>query len=601
MNYQKHQSKKTLEDFLASFSKVHQIPRPNQLIVLSAMPDHPKILLQAPTGTGKTGLGYAFLKTHAKDGTGIYVCPSKTNADGVVQTYPEIKAMYGRNEYPCLYYKSEYKADEVPCSLLRQCPHRVDMLTGHTFEMGATPCPYFQAKFNSRHGKILIACTFSYFFFEALQRPEQVDALVVDEGHEWSNSMRRMLSYNITDTRLDEFWVLLGAIECLEEAKLIRDFRDLMIEVIKEHSSGGRAKNLLTDESLKKLLNHIMKLKRTEIDLKIKNAIESHTIDIEKDRELLRDLDRFTGDLQRYVKSLEFALGSENRTPLSFVYGHWNKKEKKDMRCAEYTLTIQSYSIAGLTRKKLLPETYMVMSATLGKPNVLAADAGFDGHFIDLLSEFPIENSRIFMADDIPDLSTKNIQRNDKNKILRRILKACKTAKESEIRSLIIVISEEERLQCVKFAKEEGVVAISYDKGLTARDAVKMFKDGEGDVLIGTEAQYGQGIDLPDGICPFIFYLRPGYPTPDSPQAQFEERSMRNYRWSIWIWRVILKMLQTRGRSIRSVTDKGCIFLMSKQFKRFTYGGLPEWLRPAYVGQIKFDDALQKGIELVKK
>lgn len=603
MKNQKNQTSKSLEDFLAIFHGAHEKIRPNQLIVIKEFPNEDKILLQGPTGTGKTALGYTFLKGHCGDiGNGFYICPSKTLVDQVVKLYPEIKPMYGRNEYPCLFYNSEFKADEIPCSILKECSHRVSLETGKTFLEGAKPCPYLQAKFESRQASI-VACTTNYYFFEALShtREKLPDAIVIDEVHEFSNSIRRMLSYNITDYKLEQFWELLSSVECRSEAKSIMTFKEEMIKIIQEHLNNGGQTTLLTDESLKKLLKILLRLERSNIDEKIKKAIEDKSINPKDDRELLRELDVFTNDLYRYIHSLEFALEARDRKPLGYVFGHWNKKTEPGKK-AEYTLTIQSYRIAGLTKNKLLPEKYLACSATLGTDSqMVTKDTGIDGNFIDLVSEFPIENSSIFMPNDVPDLSVKGSRHNDKNHTLRKILIGCQKGKEHGIRSLVIVVSEKEREKCVKFAEDLKLKAVSYGNGIKPKEAITRFRDGEGDVLIGTEAQYGQGIDLPDGVCGFIFYLRPGYPIPNDPQAQFEEKIYGNSRWGLWTWRVIIKMLQARGRNQRSAQDKGCIFLMSKQFHRFTYGGLPEWLRPSYVGQISFDKAIEQGIKLLKK
>ncbi len=597
---QKHQSGKAFSAFLANFNRVHNEARPNQIIVLKAMPDHKQLLVQAPTGTGKTALGYTFLKTHCdKDQNGFYVCPNKTLVDGVVQQYPEIMPMYGRNEYPCLYYADEYKADEVPCSLLRDCPHRVNLETGETFEKGAKPCPYFQAKYKSRNSA-LVACTIQYYFYEALGRENLPDALVVDEVHEWSNAIRSMMQYQITDSALEEFWSLLTAIGCTAEAKVIREFCDAMVSTISQHQAGKRT-SLIIDDDLRMLLKILLRIKRSNIDEKIKKAISHKKINPVEDRELLKALDDFTGSLYKYVKSLEFSLESKERKPLSYVFGFWDK-ELREGKKAEYVLTIKSYYIAGLTKAKLIPETCMSMSATIGAdPKILMQETGISGTFIDLASDFPIEKTKIFMPSDVPDLSMKGMNRNDKNRTIRKMLRGVCIGKKAGVRSLIIVPSEKDRLKCIEFSSEEGVSVMSYGEGIKPRDAVRKFRDGEGDVLIGTEAQYGQGIDLPGGIAGFTFYLRPGYPSPEEPQAQFEERRLGNSRWALWTWRVITKMLQARGRTIRSVTDSGCIFLMSQQFKRFTYGGLPKWLQPAYVYTKTFDECVVDGVKLLKK
>ena len=598
MKHQENQSKK--QDFLANFKRVHKEPRTNQHLVLQKMPYEEALLLQAPTGTGKTGLGWAFLKTHCDPGqNGFYVCPSKTLVDQVVQLYPEVMPMYGRNEYDCLYYSDPYKSDEIPCALLRDCPHRVDLETGETFEKNAKPCPYLLAKYQSRK-KQLVACTTPYYFFEALGREELPNAVVIDEVHNWADSIRNMMQYHITDMRLEEFWVLLSSIDCRSEAKNIRDFLDVMIAIIRQYEAGRRT-SLITDEDLRTMLKILLKIRRSNIDDKVKKAITEKKINPKADREILNDLDEFTGSLYNYVRSLEFALETKDHKPLTYVFGYWDKKLEEGKK-VQYVLTIRSYSIAGLTKTRLLPKKRLAMSATIGDdPKILMNETGITGTFIDLTSDFPIEHTRICIPTDVADLSVKGMRRNDKNRMIRQMLRGVAKGKRAGIRSLIIVVSEEERKKALEFAPEEGVEAISYSETVKARQAVSMFREGMGDVLVGTEAQYGEGIDLPDGIAEFTFYLRPGYPSPDDPQAQFEERRLGNYRWSLWTWRVIRKMLQARGRTIRSVTDKGYVFLMSQQFKRFTYGGLPKWLKGSYVYTKSFDEAVKDGVHMMKK
>lgn len=590
---------KTLTEFMAQFKRTHKKPRKNQNIALEAMPKDNKLIIQGQPGEGKTALGVTFLRTHCGDTeNGIFICPSKTLVDGVVKNYPDIMPMYGRNEYPCLYYDKQYQADLVPCAMLKSCPHRVNLETGETYEQGAVPCPYLQAKYLSRKSQ-LVACTSHYYFFEALGREELPHAIVIDEVHQFANSLRSMMQYHITDYLLDEFWTLLESVECRTEARHIREFSDKMIQIIKQSESGRRT-SLIIDEDLKDLLNVLLKLKRANIDSKIQTAISKGKIDPITDREILKQIDQFTGSLYNYVKSLEFALTTKDRKALTYVFGYWDK-ELIPGKKAQYTLTIRSYSISGLIKSKLLPENYMAMSATIGTDTyILEMETGITGKFINLIPDFPPQNTAIFMPTDTPNLSVKGSRRNDKNRTLRSILRSVVVAKKAGIRSLIIVISEDERKKCLDFAKEEGLVVMSYDNHIKPREAVQNFRNGIGDVLIGTETQYGEGIDLPGDIAGITFYFRPGYPSPDDPQAQFEEKRYGNKRWALWNWRVIMKLLQVRGRNVRSITDKGVTILISQQFNRFTFSGLPTWLQGSYIKNMTLDQSVKQAVKLLK-
>ena len=112
-------------------------------------------------------------------------------------------------------------------------------------------------------------------------------------------------------------------------------------------------------------------------------------------------------------------------------------------------------------------------------------------------------------------------------------------------------------------------------------------------------ANFGEGVDLPRQIAPVIFVLRPGYPPPDAPRTQFEERRYGNNRWAIWNWRVMLSVLQVRGRNIRSEDDLGATIFISQQFRRSVFASLPVALQTSYKGQLTLDQCVKEAIGLV--
>jgi Rad3-related DNA helicase len=177
--------------------------------------------------------------------------------------------------------------------------------------------------------------------------------------------------------------------------------------------------------------------------------------------------------------------------------------------------------------------------------------------------------------------------------MLRRIAKAAKRFALQGHRSLVIVASSEERDKFMMLSKEEGLISITYGNGLRPREAANRFRLGEGECLVGTAANYGEGLDLPRQTAPVIFYYRPSYPRPDDPATVFEERRFGGARWKLWNWRVMVNLLQARGRNIRSETDLGVTFLISQQFRRFAFPALPKWLQPAYRGEWTFEQCME--------
>jgi Rad3-related DNA helicase len=203
------------------------------------------------------------------------------------------------------------------------------------------------------------------------------------------------------------------------------------------------------------------------------------------------------------------------------------------------------------------------------------------------------------MPTDTANLATAKCGKQDKTRTLRLIAQTAKKFAKKGYRSLVIVVSESERQKFLMLASEEGLDVLSYGDGVAARECIPRFRKGEGECLLGTSANFGEGIDLPKQMAPVIFSLRPGYPRPDDPQTIFEERRFRNRRWSLWNWRVMVNLLQVRGRNVRSETDLGVTFLMSQQFRRFAWGSLPQWLEPAYRGNDSFDDCVKDAMKLL--
>lgn len=200
------------------------------------------------------------------------------------------------------------------------------------------------------------------------------------------------------------------------------------------------------------------------------------------------------------------------------------------------------------------------------------------------------------MPTDTPNLLTRERSQHEPAKVLRRIARACKGYADRDIRSLVVVVSNSERDRFLRLAAEEGVEAISYLNGSTPREAIARFKSGEGMVLVGTVANYGEGIDLPGNMAPATFFLRPGYPSPKDPASQFEERRFGGQVWRVRNWRVMIEALQVRGRNVRSPADRGVTIFISQHFRKFLYASLPEWLKESYQGDVTLDET--KGITL---
>lgn len=127
---------------LAAFptSSTRRAPWVSQTEMLKLVSEHGSITIESPTGSGKTAVEYAILNAASLRGKRplFLITPNKTILQQISQEFPDLKIALGRNEHLCHYYDNKLpedkrpRADEIPCSLLVDCPHRVDQATGKT-------------------------------------------------------------------------------------------------------------------------------------------------------------------------------------------------------------------------------------------------------------------------------------------------------------------------------------------------------------------------------------------------------------------------------------------------------------------------------------
>ncbi len=573
-----------------------------------------RALLEIPTGEGKTAVGFTVARRYGlkSDGPVFYVTPTKAQVEQVVNMFPEgtVRAL-GRAEFPCLYYADRgadgVTAEASPCYLLR-CGHRLDPETGQAVDDGAEPCPYFRQKRDaleaSKERGMVIVTTTAFFLVNRLAvaawRDEEPGMTVLDEAHKLPQVARRLFERTVTDVHLLECARRLSKVGARGLARQIAAFVQVFRRIARKRPS--LTPSLLAEPELESLLATLKGIDNAAFENAVREAIASGAIDPVADREELKSLEDLTRGIPRMIRSLELSTELLGIRPLNYVVAFYFKKDDPGFagtrKRAQYVLTLKSYYVAPVIRKAA-GEKAVAYSATIGEPRIFGYETGLELPFMSATSSFDVRKTKVWMPTDTPNLSVRMRRRNDLNRSLRLIVRSAERFAKEGHRSLVVVVSDDERHKFLEFASEAGLATVSYGNGVKARDAATAFLAGEGTVLVGTSAQYAEGIDLPAGTAPVIFFLRPGYQRPDDPQTQFEERRFSEGEcWAIWNWRVMMEALQVRGRNIRSAEDVGVCFFISQQFKRFLFGALPRWLRPAY-GQATMEEAVMQTLKLL--
>ncbi|OHA19573.1 MAG: hypothetical protein A3C08_02725 [Candidatus Taylorbacteria bacterium RIFCSPHIGHO2_02_FULL_47_18] len=561
------------------------------------------------TGVGKTEIATTLAKTAAKHFQKCVVTvPTKTIADQYRERFPDVFTVaFGRSDFLCFLYerdktnltresKTKFTADEIPHTICRVCPHFVDQETGKVQEKGALACPYYLQNHQAKVSRKPVLTTFAFYLFKRLFSKDfpEPDLLVIDEGHRVPELVRSALSYDITDWHLEQAISILEKVEEHETAAALEHFRKRMIEIVRK-----KHRILLDAEEISALIKILETIDGGALSRSIAKAIKSDAIEAEDNLEIFKKVEGVALNLRRYIRSLEFSLPLANRGALAYTYAYHEKEETKDKRVIN-KLVVCSHYVAALVKKCLLGKTTVALSATIGDSEIFGQESGIQFPFLSLPPSFPPENTAVYMPTDTPNLAFKEQKHGTVTNVMRRMARATKKLARQGIHSLHVVVANKEREKLVALMEEEGVKAVSYGNGVTAREAALRFREGEGDCLVGTSANFSEGIDLPKQIAPAIFALRPPYMPMYEPRSMFEEQRYGSRRWAIWNWRVQLFVLQVRGRNIRRVDDLGVVFFISQQFRRIVFSALPKTLQVAYKGDLTLDQCVKEALALVR-
>jgi len=623
-------------------------PRPIQRDAITALAGGAR-LLELPTGTGKTALQYmmaqASLKKLEDSETVFWIFPTKALVEQVKEAYPEIKTIFGKPEHACVWMvedfnpepeepvtrlqlpviyddKSVERVSEIPQFLCAQCPHYVNQETGETRVPGLVGCTYYQQTYEAKRGGGIIAATMSFYIFAKLFARRKADdsvhqtaygrvaALIIDEPHRLADVIRYTLSYNITDWHVQKAIDLLKRIEAPEHIHLQKFLRALN-DIAAASGKTPRKEHLLTSDEIVKLVDILEEIDPKMLDpRRINDAVRAGLLNRKDDFHEIKTIEVLARDIRRYIHTLEYALPGEERQgkdivkrggPFNYSCSYLTEHLEKGKK-VQNKLVLHCHYVAPLVKRRLKVPTTVSLSATIGKPDLFAYDSGISDVFYSAPSTFPIENRRVYLPADAEDLSARSDPSGrKKSRTLRQIAKGCRKLAEKGIRSLVLVVSNDERNKFMRMAADESVNALTYSEDLLAKDAAQQFiKEGKADVLVGCVSHYGVGLDLPDGTASAIWFLRPGYADPESAAAQFEvERFGKGGYWSRQYFKVMREALQAMGRNIRGPKDRGVCFLMSQAFENFVFHGMPDWLKPAYRRGMMLNECVKDAKELL--
>jgi len=423
-------------------------------------------------------------------------------------------------------------------------------------------CPYEISSALARTAKVIVADyyyifhpTISDMFFTKTGKQLENSIIIVDEGHNLPNRIRKLFTQKTSTFILDR---------SIREAKKFR-FPEIA-------------------EKLKQI-KHIIKT----LSYKLENDNNEILIDKKEFIDLVKEID----DYDQLVSDLEFAADEIRKKQRSSYIGSvanfldaWQGPDKGFARI----LTLNQYKnqkIISLNYRCLDPSlsstvvfehsySAVMMSGTL-KPTDMYLDLlGFPKNNTiqkEFGSPFPKKNKLTLI---VPETTTKFTQRNDEQ--FQQIAKIC-----SNITNLIkgnsavffpsYMLMDQINKHFSELSEKRIIREIPGLSKEGKHDLLEEFKDeskNNGGVLLGVASgSFGEGIDLPGDLLKCVIVVGIPLQKPDLETNELIKYydNKFGHGWDYgYLYPAMLRTMQNSGRCIRSEKDKGIVIFLDQRY-----------------------------------
>lgn len=513
------------------------------------------VVLEAPTGAGKSAIGYT-VGSYFKDY--YYVTAQKilqsqlSNDFGPAGKWindgaSPMTELKGRNAYECTFYKEatsdyEYRKGSSKDKLKRleeQAKSYVDCSVGECKKQQKSKldyckerhiCPYYNQLYAALRSDAVLMNFHSYIFQTAfVQAWPNKKLLIVDEAHNAEQVLMDYISFTFNDAN---YSFQLPDLETAEEYYMFFEDIDMMKIII--------------------------------------NNIRSAIAEGDSKEEEYWVQQKF-----KYEKFTTSIMTHE-------WIPKWETKEIKGLRSFRQVelkpLYVKHYINDTLLSKV---DKVLFMSATILDVNIMCDSLGLDRSRVyakRLGSDFPVEN-RPIVYDPCGSMAYKE-KGETMPKMMIRINEICDD--HSNERGII----HTHNFEIAKYIQENGSSKLkqrlffqhNYDSKENMLDQHAKSRNG----IIIAPAMH-EGLDLKDDLARFQIICKVPYPgLGANPQLRRRMELDGNY----YQYLTALKLVQSYGRAIRSNTDKAKTYILDSGFERFYSESakmLPKWFRDAIV------------------
>lgn len=549
-----------------SFKKLDMSPRDNQIFYINAVIEafidnkKPFVILNAPTGTGKSIIGAVIADVinvlRNTKLASLILMHNNALTKQYHQTFQKFgnhcyMQLKGANNYKCEALSTDNKDGLITAENCAVGKFRTEKLDDIIFRY-CNKCEYQQLKKLKNDSKNVIT-NFSYYFVDRqfADTFDPRDIVIWDEAHTINDAFCEHNAIYFSKERLKKFYeeladnLKLVNLDLFKKLKTVQ--QDLEAKKINEENYKGYLK----------ILNDIYHTAHDEAQAICDTSGN--------------DIDKFT-KFSKLSKKY-FGLGCKIDDLLSYNYEHIFEFNDTTLEA-----TVKPIFIGSMFEETLIHSEYnLFMSATISKeyitetlqidPNKVA--------FIKVPPTFPKEHKQIVF------FNTQNLNFNSMKdeKVLTTL---CKNV-ERIVRKHVIDYQESgiiltpsfvvaEKLAEIIRASKIPVQVFEHTRGMKADDLLTSFKKSKVPSIAISPSIY-EGIDLPGDFSRFQIIVKAPYPSLAEKRMKYILQNHPN----IYNLLTIQKIVQGAGRSVRSMDDFAVTYILDSNAQRLFSNKLNVW------------------------
>lgn len=498
----------------AQYSKFRPLPYrryQEEAIEFAIQSTKPISIIWSPTGSGKSLMGTCI---GAHWGEYIYLVSSKQLQNQLVHDFPEMEVLKGRNNYDCLLLDG-YKCDECIHSSMFRCPSKRNCI--------------YEVQKNTVLESPYRLLNYHYYLTESNyigKFSRLTDLIICDEG---------------------------DAVE-----SLLTDFISLSIP-------GYVIRNLRLNPPKYKALDKDHKLQQW-IDWASSEGVDKTTAAISRFNSQLKDLGEDSPSYPKILKRVQKLSTIRDRLKMFAEHADdewiYEEQESRNRKYPPTRLFRPIWVPEALSEKYFFQHAkkFVFMSATFPPPAIIGKLLGRkeeDIDFIDMPSNFPVENRRIWL-NPVANLTAKTFN-SESTKTVDEVNRIINLKENRYVKGIIHSVSYKLSNLIMEIGDPRMVSHNSKDRDLVIRGFVESDRPK---ILVSPSIE--RGVDLADELCRFIIWAKA--PFLSLGDKLTSKRVYSGNLGSMWYRSLTAQvLLQGCGRGVRHKEDWSRMYCLDQQ------------------------------------